>query len=61
MAFQITHILKNGEVLKDITGHIIKQESAPVVYQIIEQMEREGTCEQRAERIEEQVRNCLLG
>lgn len=37
----IRHILKDGTVLKDITGHIIKQESAPMVYQIIEQMERE--------------------
>ena len=37
----IKHILKDGTVLQDITGHIIKQESAPVVYQIIEQMERE--------------------
>lgn len=57
----IRHILKDGTILQDITGHIIKQESAPLVYQIIEQMEREGTCEQRAERIEEQVSNCLLG
>lgn len=38
----IKHILKDGTVLQDITGHIIKQESAQVVYQIIEQMEREG-------------------
>ena len=37
----IKHILKDGTVLQDITGHIIKQEDAPMVYQIIEQMERE--------------------
>ena len=37
----ITHILKNGTVLEDITGHVIKQDDVPMVYQIIEQMERE--------------------
>lgn len=45
----IKHILKDGTVLQDITGHIIKQESAPMVYQIIEQMEREEG-EKNAER-----------
>lgn len=38
----IRHILKDGTILQDITGHKVKQESAPMVYQIIEQMEREG-------------------
>lgn len=57
----ITHILKDGTVLEDITGHVIKQDDAPMVYQIIEQMEREGTCEQRTERAEKQISNCLLG
>lgn len=37
----VTHILKDGTVLEDITGHVIKQDDAPMVYQIIEQMERE--------------------
>lgn len=37
----ITHVLKDGTVLEDITGHVIKQDDAPMVYQIIEQMERE--------------------
>ena len=37
----ITHVLKDGTVLEDITRHVIKQDDAPMVYQIIEQMERE--------------------
>lgn len=37
----IAHVLKDGTVLEDITGHVIKQDDAPMVYQIIEQMERE--------------------
>lgn len=37
----ITHVLKDGTVLEDITGHVIKQDDASMVYQIIEQIERE--------------------
>jgi hypothetical protein len=35
---KIKHILKNGTVLEDIKGHLVKKEDALVVYQIREQM-----------------------
>jgi hypothetical protein len=31
----ITHIMKDGRVLKDIRGHKVKKEDCPMVYQII--------------------------
>ena len=35
----ITHILKDGTVLKDITGHTVTRKDAPTVYTL---MERKG-------------------
>lgn len=35
---KIKHILKDGTVLEDIKGHLVKKEDALVVYQIREQM-----------------------
>ena len=32
----ITHILKNGTVLHDITGHVVKKEENPLVYEILD-------------------------
>lgn len=32
----IRHILKDGTVVKDITGHIVKKKDAPAVYTILE-------------------------
>ena len=32
----ITHILKDGTVLQDITGHKVTRKDAPRVYQILE-------------------------
>lgn len=40
MGIQITHVFRNGQILKDITGHKIKKEDAPMVYQVIESIER---------------------
>jgi hypothetical protein len=37
----VKHILKTGEVLEDITGHEVKKEDVPVVYEIRERMNRE--------------------
>ena len=37
----IKHILKNKTVLQDITGHVVKQDDAPLVYQIMERMKKE--------------------
>lgn len=31
----ITHILKNGTVLHDITGHVVKKEENPLAYEIL--------------------------
>ena len=32
----ITHVLKDGTVLKDITGHKVTKKDAPRVYQLLE-------------------------
>ena len=37
----VTHILKDGTVLKDITGHVVKREDVPTVYSLIERMNAE--------------------
>ena len=37
----VKHILSNGTVLQDIAGHVVKQSDAPLVYQIMEQMNKE--------------------
>lgn len=41
MGAHITHILKDGTVLKDITGHVVKKEDATSVYNIIDRMNAE--------------------
>ena len=37
----ITHILKDGTVLEDIKGHLVKREDAPRAYQLIDRMNDE--------------------
>lgn len=37
----VRHILKDGVVLDDITGHVVKQEDAPVVYNLIYKVNEE--------------------
>lgn len=37
----IKHHLKDGSVLNDITGHVVKKEDAPIAYAIMEQMNHE--------------------
>ena len=45
MAVKITHILADGTVLDDITGHLVTRESCPQAYAVIdrinERLERE--------------------
>lgn len=41
----VKHILRDGTELKDITGHKVTKEDAPMVYQIIEQMQRKESKE----------------
>lgn len=36
----VKHILKDGTVLKDITGHIVKKEDVPAAYTLIEQLRK---------------------
>ena len=38
----ITHILKSGEVLKDITGHKVTRKDAPRVYELLEKKRGES-------------------
>ena len=35
---QITHILKDGKVLKDITWHVVKKEDAPMAYALMNRL-----------------------
>ena len=37
----ITNILKDGKVVKDLTGHIVKKEDVPAAYALIERMRKE--------------------
>lgn len=37
----VKHVLKNGEVLDDISGYLIKKEDCPELYRIIEKIRRE--------------------
>ena len=51
----IRHILKDGVVLDDITGHVVKQEDAPIVYNLIckvneERARRRGNVDRRSSK-----------
>lgn len=37
----IRHILKDGTVLDDITGHVVKMEDARVVYELLDKINEE--------------------
>ncbi|MBR2540388.1 MAG: hypothetical protein IKE85_06130 [Mogibacterium sp.] len=39
----IKHVLKNGEVLEDITGYVISREQNPEVYRVIDQIRKKGS------------------
>lgn len=41
----IRHVLRNGEVLEDITGYVITREQNPEVYRVIEQIRKKGSGE----------------
>ena len=43
----VTHILKDGTVLKDITGHVVKREDVPTVYSLIERMKGKAQKEEK--------------
>ena len=37
----VIHILKDGSVVKDITGRVVRMEDASTVYQLIDRINRE--------------------
>lgn len=39
---KVVHILKNGEVLEDISGIVITREQNPEIYRVIEQIREKG-------------------
>lgn len=41
----IKHILKNGQVLEDISGYVITKEQNPEIYRIIEQISKKRRAE----------------
>jgi hypothetical protein len=36
----VKHVLKNGQVVQDITGHVIKRKDFPSVYELMERKEK---------------------
>lgn len=37
----IRHVLKDGRVLDDISGYLVKKEDCPELYQVVEKIRRE--------------------
>lgn len=48
----IIHILKNGDVLEDMTGYVVKEDACPLAYNVIDGMnyERGGTYEKKQDQ-----------
>ena len=38
----VIHILKDGSIVEDITGHVVKMEDAESLYQLIDSINRKG-------------------
>ena len=43
----VKHVLKDGTVLHDISGHKVTREQAPIVYKVLEQVRKEKQHEQK--------------
>lgn len=41
----IKHVLRNGEVLEDITGYVITREDNPEIYRVVEKIRKKGSGE----------------
>lgn len=39
----VVHILKDGSIVKDITGHVVRMEDAGPLYQLIDDINRRGS------------------
>lgn len=58
----ITHILRDGTRLKDISGHIIRQDQADAVYRLINQLNKDKDNEKNIYyRLEQRERNVFYG
>ena len=44
---RIIHILKDGTVLDDITGHVVKMADAPEVYEILDRVKEQSERKER--------------
>lgn len=38
----IYHVLKDGTVVPDVKGHVIKADDFPVIYEVINKIQKEG-------------------
>lgn len=39
----VVHILKDGSVIEDITGHVVRMEDAGPLYELIDRINRNGS------------------
>ena len=39
----VIHILKDGSIVKDITGHVVRMEDAGPLYDLIDSINRKGS------------------
>lgn len=39
----VVHILKDGSIVKDITGHVVRVKDASPLYQLIDSINRTGS------------------
>ena len=39
----VKHILSNGEILTDITGHVVRMADAPAAYAVLDAVRERGT------------------
>lgn len=39
----VVHILRDGSIVKDITGHVVRMEDAGPLYDLIDSINREGS------------------
>lgn len=39
----VVHILKDGTIVEDITGHVVRMEDAAPLYELIDNINRQGS------------------
>lgn len=39
----VIHILRDGSIVEDITGHVVRMEDAEALYQLIDRINQEGS------------------